>query len=164
MSPRCTRTLVGGATALGIGLFAALPSALSASAATTSGIPTIKAHHVMYQGGIHARATRAGSAAASFSFTNYTASVKVGSKSFKYTIVGKNPAIKTSNPASTITAEIVPLVMKFPGGPSWDPTKKDSCDSGASALTRVQNSPIVKSTGFTFGGTNIGNVQVTNAF
>ena len=158
--------LVGGATALGIGLFAALPTALSASAATTAKIPTIRAHHVLYQGGIHARATRAGtgSTAASFSFTNYTASVKVGSKSFKYTIVGKNPAIKTSNPASTITAEIVPLVMKFPGGPSWDPTKKDSCDSGASALSRVQNSPIVKSTSFTFGGTKIGTSQVTNAF
>src|SRR5215469_9033982 len=166
MSPRCTRTLVGGATVLGIGLFAALPSALSASAATTSGIPTIKAHHVMYQAGIHARAIRAGtgSTAAAFSFTNYTASVKVGSKSFKYTIVGKNPAIKTSNPASTITAEIVPLVMKFSNGDTWDPTKKDSCDSGASALSRVQNSPIVKSTSFKFGGTSIGNVQVTNAF
>ena len=166
MSPRCTRILVAGATALGIGLFAALPSAMSASAATTSGIPTIKAHHVLYQGGIHARAIRAGtgSTAAAFSFTNYTASVKVGSKSFKYTIVGKNPAIKTSNPASTITAELVPLVMKFSNGDTWDPTKKDSCDSGASALTRVQNSPIVKSTSFKFGGTSIGNVQVTNAF
>jgi len=163
MSPRCTRTLVGGATALGIGLFAALPSALSASAATSSGIPTIKAHHVMYQAGIHARAG-APSAAASFAFTNYTASAKVGSKTFKYTVVGKNPAIKTSNPASTITAEIVPLIMKFSNGDTWDPTKKDSCDSGASALTRVQNSPIVKSTSFTFGGTNVGNVQVTNAF
>jgi hypothetical protein len=166
MSPRCTRTLVGGAAALSIGLFAALPTALSASAATTARIPTIRAHHVLYQGGIHARSIRAGagSTAASFAFTNYTASVKVGSKSFKYTIVGKNPATKTSNPASTITAEIVPLIMKFSNGDTWDPTKKDSCDSGASALTRVQNSPIVKSTSFTFGGTKIGTSQVTDAF
>src|SRR5215469_4457833 len=162
MSPRCTRTLVGGATALGIGLFAALPSALSASAATTTGIPTIKAHHVLYDAGIHSGLKA--SAAAAFSFTHYTAKVKVGSKTFTYTIVGKNPAIKTSNPASTINAEIVPLVMKFSNGDTWDPTKKDSCDSGASALTRVKNSPIVKSTSFTFGGTKIGTVQVTNAF
>src|SRR6516164_4840460 len=99
MSPRCTRMLVGGATALGIGLFAALPTALSASAATTARIPTFRPHHALYQGGIHARAVRAGAgpAAASFTFTHYTASVKVGSKSFKYTIVGKNPATKTSN-------------------------------------------------------------------
>ncbi len=117
MSPRCTRILVGGATALGIGLFAALPGALSASAATTAKIPTIKAHHVLYDVGIHRGVTRAGaaSAAASFAFTHYTASVKVGSKSYTYTIAGKNPAIKTSNPASTITAVLVPVVMKFPG-------------------------------------------------
>jgi len=162
MSPRCTRTLVGGATALGIGLFAALPSALSASAATTSGIPTIKVHHALYDVGIHSGLKA--SATAAFSFTHYTAKVKVGSRTLTYTIVGKNPAIKTSNPASTINAEIVPLVMKFSNGDTWDPTKKDSCDSGASALSRVQNSPIVKSTTFKFGGTNVGNVQATNAF
>src|SRR5215469_12533156 len=162
MSPRCTRTLVGGATALGIGLFAALPSALSASAATTTGIPTIKAHHVLYDVGIHSGLKA--SATAAFSFTHYTAKVKVGSKTFTYTIVGKNPAIHASNPASTINAEIVPLIMKFSNGDTWDPTKKDSCDSGASALSRVQNSPIVKSTTFKFGGTNVGNVQATNAF
>ena len=162
MSPRCTRTLVGGATALGIGLFAALPSALSASAATTSGIPTIKVHHALYDVGIHSGLKA--SATAAFAFTHYTAKVKVGSRTFTYTIVGKNPAIKTSNPASTINAEIVPLVMKFSNGDTWDPTKKDSCDSGASALSRVQNSPIVKSTTFKFGGTNVGNVQATNAF
>src|SRR5262249_17924973 len=86
------------------------------------------------------------------------------SRTFTYTIVGKNPAIKTSNPASTINAEIVPLVMKFSNGDTWDPTKKDSCDSAASALSRVQNSPIVKNTTFKCGGKNVGNVQVTNAF
>jgi hypothetical protein len=165
MSPRCTRTLVGGATALGLGLFAALPGALSASAATTTGIPTIKAHHVLYDTGIHSDFTPSEAARANaFSFTHYTASVKVGTKSFTYTIAGKNPAIKTSNPASTINAEIVPLIMKFSNGDTWDPTKTDSCDSGASALSRVQNSPIVKSTSFTFGGTKIGTVQATNAF
>jgi hypothetical protein len=165
MSPRCTRILVGGATALGIGLFAALPGALSASAAATSGIPTIKAHHVLFQTGVHSGVTPA-RAAASFGFTHYTASVKVGSKSYTYTIAGKNPAIKTSNPASTISAVLVPVIIKFPAstGLSWDPTKKDSCDSGASALTRMQNSPLVKSTSFTFGGTKIGTSQVTDAY
>jgi hypothetical protein len=163
MSPRCTRILVGGAAALSVGLFAALPTALSASAATTARIPTIKAHHVLFQTGVHSGVTP-GKAAASFGFTNYTASVKVGSKSYTYTIAGKNPAIKTSNPASTINAELVPLVMKFSNGDTWDPTKKDSCDSGASALSRVQNSPIVKNSSISFGGTNIGNVQVTNAY
>jgi len=165
MSPRCTRTLVGGATALGIGLFAALPSALSASAATTTGTPAHKLR-VLYDVGLHHHLTpaEAASATAAFGFTHYTASVKVGSKSFTYTIAGKNPAIKTSNPASTIKVELVPLVMKFSNGDTWNPTAKDSCDSGASALTRTQNSPIFKNASFTFGGTKIGTVQVTNAF
>src|SRR5215469_9561792 len=163
MSPRCTRTLVGGATALGIGLFAALPSALSASAATTSGTPAHKLR-VLYDVGLHHHLTpaEAASATAAFGFTHYTASVKVGSKTFTYTIAGKNPAIKTSNPASTINVELVPLVMKFSNGDTWNPGTKDSCDSGASALARTQNSPIFKPTSFTFGGTKIGNVQVTD--
>ena len=158
MSPRCTRTLVAGAVTLGIGLFAALPSAMSASAATTTGMPTIKAHHALYDVGVHSDVTRAeaASATASFGFTHYTASVKVGGKSYTYTIAGKNPAVKTSNPASTITAELIPVIIKVSGtGLSWDPTKKDSCDSGASALSRVQNSPIVKSTSFSFGGRGV---------
>jgi hypothetical protein len=164
MSSRCTRALIGGASALGIGLLAAMP-ALSASAATHTGIGTIKPGHILWRTGLHSNVTPAEAARTSaFGFTNYTATVKVGTKSFKYTIAGKNPAIKTSNPASSINAEIVPLIMKFSNGDTWDPTKKDSCDSGASALTRTQNSPIVKATNFTFGGTKIGNVQVTNAF
>ena len=54
--------------------------------------------------------------------------------------------------------------MKFSNGDTWDPTKVDSCDPGASALTRTQNSPIVKPQAHSFGGTSVGNVQVTNAF
>ena len=54
--------------------------------------------------------------------------------------------------------------MKFSNGDTWDPTKTDSCDTGASALTRTQNSPIVKTQAHTFGGTSVGTVQVTNAF
>jgi hypothetical protein len=156
--------LVGGATALGIGLFAALPTALSASAATTTGTPAHKLR-ALYDVGVHSDVTPAEAARANaLGFTSYTASVKVGSKSYTYTIAGKNPAIKSSNPASTVNMELVPLVIKFSNGVTWDPTKKDSCDSGASALSRVQNSPIIKSTSFTFGGTKIGTSQVTDAF
>jgi hypothetical protein len=70
----------------------------------------------------------------------YTASVKVGTRNFTYTIVGKNPAIKVANPATTVKAVIVPLIMKFSNGDTWNPTKIDSCDAGASALARTQKS------------------------
>jgi len=60
---------------------------------------------------------------------------------------------------------LIPLILKFSAtGPTWDPTKIDSCDAGASALTRTQNSPIVKSQSWTWGGTAIGTGQVTDAF
>jgi hypothetical protein len=167
MLSRCTRALIGGATALGIGLPGALPSALSASAAT-SPVPTIKQGHALYDVGVHSDVTRAQARAAAIAastFTQYRATVKVGTKSYTYVIAGKNPAIKVTNPASTITTELVPLIIKFPGtGLSWDPTKIDSCDSSASALTRTQNSPIFKSQSWTWGGTAIGTGQVTDAF
>jgi hypothetical protein len=167
MSRRLTRTLIGGATALGIGLFAALPSALSASAA--AGVPTVKPSHlrVLYDVGVHSDVTRAEAlraATAASSFTQYSSTVKVGTNSYTYVIAGKNPAKKVANPASTIKTLLVPVIIKFPGGDTWNPTVTDSCDSGASALTRTQNSPIFKSQSWTWGGTKIGTGQVTDAY
>ena len=117
--------------------------------------------------GVHPRITAAQARASELAGTTvpeYTATQKVGTKSFTYTIVGKNPAIKVTNASTTVKAEIVPLIMKFSNGDTWDPTKADSCDPGASALARTQNSPIVKAQAHSFGGTSVGNVQVTNAF
>ena len=37
-----------------------------------------------------------------------------------------------------------PPILKFSNGNTSDPTKVDSCDSGASPLTRTQNSPIFR--------------------
>jgi hypothetical protein len=166
-SSRFRRALIGSATALGIGLFAALPSALPASAASNTALPKIHSGHVLYDVGVHSGVTRAQAvkaAAAGSTFTQYKASVTVGTKKYTYVIAGKNPAIKVTNPASTIKVLLVPLVMKFSNGDTWNPTKTDSCDSGASALTRTQKSPIFKSQSWTWGGTKIGTGQVTDAF
>jgi hypothetical protein len=127
----------------------------------------IRPGHALYDVGIHPGITAAQARASELAGTTvpeYTATVKVGTKSFKYTIVGKNPAIKVSNASTTVNAEIVPLIMKFSNGDTWDPTKVDSCDPGASALARTQKSPIVVAQAHSFGGTAIGNVQITNAF
>jgi len=165
-SARLSRALIGGASALGIGVLLALPAALPAAAAP-SPIKAVRLGHALYDVGVHARITQAqarASARAGTTVPEYTASAKVGAKSYTYSIVGKNPAIKSSNPATTVTAEIVPLIMKFSNGDTWDPTKVDSCDPGASALTRTQNSPIVKSQAWKWGGTSIGTGQVTDAY
>jgi hypothetical protein len=167
MLSRCTRALIGGAAALGVGLLVALPAAVSASAAPASTkVPTFKLGHALYDVGVHSDITSAqarASALASTTVPEYTASVTVGTTKYTYTIVGKNPAKAGSGP-TTVTADLVPLIMKFSNGDTWDPTKIDSCDSGASPLTRTQNSPIFKSQSWTWGGTAIGTGQVTDAF
>src|SRR6266700_3067506 len=164
---RLTRATIGGASALGIGVLMALPAALPAAASAGPHVKTFRPGHALYDRGVHARITAAqarASALAGTTVPEYTASVKVGTKNFTYRIVGKNPAIKVANPATTVTAEIVPLIMKFSNGDTWNPTKVDSCDSGASALTRTQKSPIVVAQSWKFGGTSIGTGQVTEAF
>ena len=166
MSSRRMRVLIASAAALGIGLLAALPGALSASAATT-GIRTFRPGPALYNVGVHSDVTRAEAlsrVAASTTFTHYKATVKVGANSYTYVIAGKNPAIAHTNPASTVKVLLVPLIMKFSNADTWDPTKTDSCDSGASPLTRTQNSPLFKSQSWTWGGTSIGTGQVTDAF
>ena len=158
--------MIGGAAALGTGVLMALPAALPASAAPAP-IKTIRPEHALYDVGIHPRITQAqarASARAGTTVPEFTASVKVGTKAFTYTIVGKNPAKKVSNASTTVNAEIVPVIMKFSNGDTWTPTKADSCDTGAAPLARTQNSPIVKAQAHKFGGTSVGTVQVTNAF
>src|SRR5215475_2800461 len=74
------RGLTGSATALGIGLSAALPSVLPASAATNAALPKIHPGHVLYDVGIHSGVTRAQAvkaAIATSSFTEYKATATV---------------------------------------------------------------------------------------
>jgi hypothetical protein len=79
------------------------------------------------------------------------------------TLVGKNPFSTQAAPSTTIKATIIPVIIKFANGDTWDPTAIDSCDT-ASALTRTQNSPIFKSQPWSFGGTSVGNDQYIGAF
>jgi len=158
--------MIGGASALGIGVLVALPAALPASAAP-SPIKTIRGGHALYDVGVHPGITPAqarASARAGTTVPEYTASVKVGTRNFTYTIVGKNPAIKVTNPSTTVQAVIIPLLMKFSNGDNWNPAKADSCDPGVSALARTKKSPIFVSQSWAFGGTSVGTGQVTDAF
>jgi hypothetical protein len=162
-----SRALIGGASALGISLLGVLPAAMPASAGT--GVPHSWAghHRVMYDVGVHSNVTRSQAmkaALATSTFTQFKAKVTVGTKSYTYVMAGKNPAVKTSSPSATIKVELVPLIIKFSNGDTWNPTKTDSCDSGASAMSRVQQSPIFVAQNRTWGGTSIGNTQVTDAF
>jgi hypothetical protein len=164
---RFTRALIGGASALGIGALVALPGVLPASAATH--VRTFgpgHALHALYDVGVHSDVSVAQAreaALAATTFTQFKSSVKVSGTTYTYVLAGKNPKTAHTNPSATIHTELVPLIIKFSNGDTWDPTAITNCDS-ASVLTRTQNSPIFKSQSWTWGGTAIGSAQVTGAF
>ncbi len=66
-------------------------------------------------------------------------------KTWKYTMVGTNPA--KGSKTTTIADTIVPLIMKFSNGSTFDGTKK---------VSLTQNSPIYKNASFTSGTTQYG--------
>lgn len=151
----------------GVGAALALTAAAPAPAQAQAGVPALQPLRALYDVGVHSDVTRAQADAAALSattFKQYKATVKVGTKRYTYVMAGKNPAKKVADPAATVKMELVPLIMKFSNGDTWDPTKTDSCDTGASPLARVQNSPLVVKQNVTWGGTSIGKVQLTDAF
>jgi hypothetical protein len=156
------RALIRAGMATALGLLVALPNTLPAGAA---GVRTFIPSRALYDVGVHSSVTAAElkSPAASH-LAQYTATVKVGGTSYSYTIVGKNPAKKVKNASTTVKVKLIPLVMKFSNGDTWDPTKTDTCDAGATPLSRVQKSPLVVKQAWTWGGTAIGTGQVTDAF
>lgn len=157
-----TRVLIRAGAAAALGLLMALPNALPAGAA---GVQTFTPGRALYDVGVHSAVTAAEVQANTASHVpQYTATVKVGTASYTYTIVGKNPAKQVTNPSTTVKVELIPLVMKFSNGDVWNPTKKDSCDSGATPMSRVNKSPLVVPQAWTWGGTAIGTGQVTDAY
>ena len=68
-----------------------------------------------------------------------------------------------TNPSTTVNTTLIPVVVTFSNGDTWDPTLIDSCDS-QSALTRTQNSPIFVAQPWKFGNTSMGTGQYIDAF
>jgi hypothetical protein len=171
---RGVQSLIAGSMAVGIGALLALPSPLAASAASASPEPSAAPETVrhltggtpLYDVGIHNNVTEADAANAAVSGTSvaqFRSSVTVGGKVYPYTMVGKNPAAPTTNASTTVASPLIPVVLKI-GGQTFDPTVVDSCDAGASALTRTQRSPIYNAQPVTMNGTAIGTNQITDAF
>ena len=167
-----SRTIAMGLVALGLGVAVVAPGAAPASAAdTVATLPSIPATP-RYDVGVPKSLSTADAAAVSTATStaatpvlpHYSAKIKNGTQTFNYSIVGKNPAVASVTPSTTVKTLVVPLVIKFSNGNSWDPTVKDSCDAGASALGRTQASPLFVNQAWTWGGTSIGTGQITSAF
>jgi hypothetical protein len=93
----------------------------------------------------------------------FTTTVLDGASTFKYRMVGKNPFVTQTKPSTTIKTTLIPVIIKFSNGDTWDPAAIDSCDT-QSALTRTQNSPIFKAQAWSFGPTSVGTAQYIDAF
>jgi hypothetical protein len=78
-------------------------------------------------------------------------------------IVGTDPS---SNVGTHVPTKIIPIIFKFPDGTIVDPTKPDACagDGTKSDVQLVAGSPMVQSTDFNFGGTDVGKTQYLDAF
>jgi hypothetical protein len=103
-------------------------------------------------------------AAAGTGIKRFTANVTDGTKTFAYTLVGKNPAKAQTNPVTNIQTELIPIKVVLSNNDTYDPTVADTCDAGAPAITRVEQSPIFASRGYTWGGTKVDTGQYVDAF
>jgi hypothetical protein len=151
---------------LGMSALVALPATGQASAASTIGVIGHVPSTPRYDIGINSTVGNGAaiSPASTTSPKHFSAQVVDGASTFTYEMVGKNPSKAQANGLTTVKTLLVPIVIKFSNGDTWNPTVADSCDSGASALVRTENSPLFVSQPWTWGGKSIGTVQVTDAF
>jgi hypothetical protein len=159
-----TRALLGLCVSLGL-LVVPVAASIGVSAAPAAADKLTRPPGTpMFDVGVrHGNGASNAAAAAAPKLKTFGASVVDNGVTYHYRMVGKNPAIAVLKPSTTITTILVPLDIKFPVG-EWDPTVIDTCDAGASSLTRTQNSPIFKSHAYTWGGTPIGTGQYVNEY
>jgi len=140
--------------------------ALPAASAAGSGVQTVSGRHVIldFRPHHHAQTGSLAAATATTSVTRFTRTVTDGSSSFKVTMVGKNPFVAQTAPSTTIKAFVIPLKVVLPNGDTFDPAVTSSCDTAASAQTRVLQSPVVVSKSYSLGGTAEGTGQYTDIF
>ena len=90
----------------------------------------------------------------------WSSSFVSGGQTFNFTMVGANP--NTSNATTSIPIILIPVKFKF-GTTTISPTAT-ACGDTASALTRIQKSPLLNNFPFVSGTTNVGNTQYPDAF
>ncbi len=93
---------------------------------------------------------------------NFTVTSPLDGNSYSGTMVGRSPFFHGAR-TTNVGAVVVPLAINMPDGGVFDPTVSDGCTS-SSAITLVQQSPLLTATSFTFGGTSMGTTQYVDAF
>jgi len=91
----------------------------------------------------------------------WSSTFKVGTTTFKFTMVGTNPAAGSAT--TSIPVVIVPIRLKFANGTVLSPVA-NACGDTQTPVARTMNSPIFKNMTFKPGGTNVGTTQYIDAF
>ncbi len=89
--------------------------------------------------------------------------VSDGGASYQYAMVGRNPTVSQTTQAVSVATQVVPIIIKFSNGHTWNPTTGDTCDT-TNAVTRTLASPIFVNHSYSFGGTSVGSTQYVDAF
>jgi hypothetical protein len=159
--------VVGGAGVAGAALLGSGPAATASGGTSSRPIQRLTSIRPLYDVGVTARSATAplstSTATAVSGLQVWSTTVTDGGQRFTYRMVGKNPFVHQATPNTTIKTALVPIVIVFSDGATWNPTVGDSCDT-TSAVTRTMNSPVVKSLAWKFGGTAVGTGQYTDAF
>ena len=115
-------------------------------------------HFVVIPGGNTTTAMRESARASNIPL--WSSSFVSGGSTFNFTMVGSNP--NTSNATTSIPIILIPVRFKF-GTTTISPTAT-ACGDTASALTRIQRSPLLNNFPFVSGTTSVGNTQYPDAF
>ncbi len=170
LTPSTTVTRRRAAALAGAALVAGLLAAPTVAAAAPGPSPShalraTQLHVLPDPGPSPARTAQPTPAPATAHLETYTSTVKGLGKTYTYEMVGTNPEVRSAlGNSSTITALLVPLIVKFPSGLTWNPTTVNSCDPGATPLARTQNSPLFVNRAWIFRGTSVGTGQYIDAF
>ena len=103
--------------------------------------------------------------AAGTALKTWSSTVHAGDgNTYPFTLVGKNPKKAQTTPSLSVKTPVVPIILNFNSGPTFDPTVANTGCETASALTRTNKSPIFASVDYTPGGTDVGTTQYIDAF
>jgi len=108
-------------------------------------------------------------AAAGSTIPLWNSSVTSLGSTYKYKMVGKNPAVAHTSQTSKVPSPVVPIIFNFQSGGvtvhTFDPTAADPvCSPAGSAFSLTLASPLLKNHAYTAGGTSIGTTQYVDFF
>ncbi len=95
---------------------------------------------------------------------SYSVTSPVDNNSYSGVMVGRSPFFHGARTTS-VPAYIVPIKINMPDGGVFDPSAPDSaCSPKGTAVVLTQQSPIMQSTPFSMGSTDVGSTQYIDAF